>query len=361
VEPMLATFGITRVADVTRLDEIGLPTHVAYRPCSKTLCVSVGTGLGDEQSWVSAVMESIETWHGENDRLPIAARGPARALDIGYDVRDLNLAERSPLTDGTVLDWVAGTGLVTGREFLVPADVVRLDFTARFAWEHVLFQCSSNGLATGNTPVEATLHALLEVIERDCSTPYTTTALAARRYADPGTATHPAAVAVLTALRAAGCWVEVCEITNALGVPAYAANIWSEDIPVLFGGFGCHPDAEVALTRAMMEAAQSRLTAVSGSRDDIHQAEYDAADPLRDPSVIERELHPIRGSVGPRGDIGEVLRYCATSVYEATGTEPFVVDMTRPDVGIPASKVITPGLRLYTERELAHRPGEHNV
>jgi YcaO-like protein with predicted kinase domain len=361
VEPMLPIFGISRVADVTRLDEIGLPTHVAYRPCSKTLCVSVGTGLEEAQSWVSAVMESIETWHAENDRLTIVERGPARALDIGYDIRDLNLAPRSPVTDMTVLDWVAGTGLISGRPYLVPIEIIRLDFTARLAWEHVLFQCSSNGLATGNTPVEATLHALLEVVERDCATPYTTMPLDQRRYTDPATASHPAAVAVLAALAEAGCWIEVCEITNGLGIPAYASSIWSQEIPVLFGGFGCHPDAEVAMTRALMEAAQSRLTAVSGARDDIDKAEYEAADVSKAPPPVQRLLEPVRGSVGPRDDIDAVLRFCAQRVLDATGSEPFVVDMTRADIGIPASKVITPGMRLYTERELSRRPGEHHV
>ena len=70
---MLPRFGITRVADITGLDDIGLPVHVAYRPDGLTFAVSIGTGATPAQSRVSAVMESIEAWHAENLRAPASA------------------------------------------------------------------------------------------------------------------------------------------------------------------------------------------------------------------------------------------------------------------------------------------------
>lgn len=360
VRPVLARFGITRVADVTGLDEIGLPTCVAYRPCGRTLSVSLGTGLDPVQAWVSAAMESIETWHAENDRLTVVARGAARDLGVGYDVRALKLAQRSPLTDTTVLDWVAGRGLLTGASYLAPIDLVRLDFTGTLPWHDVLFHPSSNGLATGNTAAEATLHALLEIIERDSITPYCTTPLGERRYVDPETAAHPVAEAVLAALRGAGCWVELVEATGRLGVPTYACSIWSPDLPIVCGGFGCHLDAGLAAARAMAEAAQSRLAVVSGARDDIDAAHYVTADPLANPNVHHRTLGPVTGSVDVAGhDVEATVRLCARRITDVTGMEPFVVDMTRADVGIPASKVIAPGLDFYTLHEMSRRPGEH--
>jgi len=361
VEPMLPVFGITRVADVTLLDEIGLPVHVAYRPCGKTLAVSLGVGLRPEQSWVGAVMESIETWHAENETLETVVRGSAAEVDPGYDVRTLNLAESSPLTDHTVLDWVAATGLLTGRPALVPRDLVGLDFTSRFSWNHLLFQVSSNGLGVGNTATEAILHGLIELIERDCCAPYTVTPLGRRRYADPSTTGNPSVVAALTALRAAGCWVEVCETTNEMGVPAYACSIWSPDVPLIFGGFGCHPDAGQAVARAMLEAIQSRLAGISGARDDIDGALYERADGTTAPATAERTLHPVGDTGGPGEGAEHLLRFCAERVLAHTGTEPMVVDLTRPDVGIPASKVIAPGLALCGEREMSRRPGENHV
>ncbi|MQS39922.1 hypothetical protein FFZ77_31390, partial [Streptomyces katsurahamanus] len=40
IRPLLPRFGISRVADVTGLDVIGLPVAVAFRPLSRTLAVS---------------------------------------------------------------------------------------------------------------------------------------------------------------------------------------------------------------------------------------------------------------------------------------------------------------------------------
>ena len=104
--PMLDRFSITRVADITHLDEIGIPTMVCYRPDSKTLALGMGSSIDPAQAWVSAVMESVETWHLEYATLPIAATGPARSVGLDYDVRALNLMPNSPVTDRTPLDWV---------------------------------------------------------------------------------------------------------------------------------------------------------------------------------------------------------------------------------------------------------------
>ena len=59
-------FGITRVANITGLDNIGIPVYVSVRPNSKSLSVSQGKGVSDDLAKISAMMESIETWHAEN-------------------------------------------------------------------------------------------------------------------------------------------------------------------------------------------------------------------------------------------------------------------------------------------------------
>ena len=63
--------GITRLANITGLDCIGLPVYVAVRPNSKLLAVSQGKGVDADSARASALMESIETWHAENVRRPI--------------------------------------------------------------------------------------------------------------------------------------------------------------------------------------------------------------------------------------------------------------------------------------------------
>jgi ribosomal protein S12 methylthiotransferase accessory factor len=344
VLPMLPRFGITRVADITGLDDIGLPVHVAYRPDGLTYAVSIGTGTTPAQSRVSAVMESIEAWHAENLRVPVSARCGAVALGLDYDVRDLNLAPRSPLTANVVLDWVAGQGLLTGRDTFAPADLIRLDLTPPVDWAQALFQVTSNGLATGNTVADAVLHGLVEVIERDSVASYLARPQRERRYVDPATCRHPAARRTFEALRAADCTVLVRDITGRIGLPCYAAVVWSPDVPISCGGYGCHVDRGIAIGRAMAEATQTRLAVIAGARDDIDSDCYREAARPPEPSC----LVPLPDEPGwaNGGDLDAVIRHCAALVATVTGAEPFTVQISHPDIGIPTVKVIAPGLRM---------------
>jgi ribosomal protein S12 methylthiotransferase accessory factor len=340
VVPMLDRFGITRVADITRLDDIGLPVHAAYRPAGLTYAVSMGTGVTEAQSRVSAVMESIEAWHAENLRLPVAARAPAAALDLGYDVRGLNLAPRSPLTPAVVLDWASGRGLLTGRELLAPIDSIRLDGTGPRDWPTVLFRATSEGLATGNTHADAVLHGLHELVERASLVWHRDRP---RRYVDPASCRDPVAEQIHTALRDAGCTVVVRDITGPTGLPCYSAAVWSADVPMRCAGFACHVRAPIALGRAMGEAVLTRLAVISGARDDIDGVAYrEMAEPAR---PADAGAVPDRDAWIDDGDLNSVIRHCASLVAAATGCEPFAVRLDHDDIGIPAVKVVTPGLR----------------
>ncbi len=342
VRSTLPRFGITRVADITRLDDIGMPVHVAYRPAGLTYAVSIGVGTTPAQSRVGAVMESIETWHAENLRLPVAARAPAAALDLGYDVRGLNLAPRAPLTSAVVLDWARGRGLLTGREMLAPIDSIRLDGTTQRDWAAVFFWPTSGGLATGNTEAEAVLHALHELVERASAKAHRDVPAARRRYVDPASCHDPDTRWILDALRAAGCAVVAYDIAGPVGLPCYAATIWSEDVPLRCTGFACHVDPSIALGRAMAEAVLSRLAAISGARDDIDNDAYRGMAALAEP---EETVHVRRRSAwADDGDLWSVIRHCASRIAEVTGAEPFVVRLDHEDIGIPAVKVVAPGL-----------------
>jgi ribosomal protein S12 methylthiotransferase accessory factor len=350
IRPMLDRFSITRVADITDLDEIGLPTMVCYRPDSKTLAVSIGTGIEPAQAFVSAVMESIEIWHLEYAELPIAETGPAHAVGLDYDVRALNLTPNSLVTSRTPLDWVAGRGLLTGTRKLAPAGALSLDMTSRRSWRNLYFARSSNGTATGNTFAEATLHGLFEVIERGCVAEHIAAGGHAgkreRQHVNPESATNPATVRVVEAIAAAGCSFETIKLENSYGLPCYGAQIWSEDVPVRCGGFGCHIDPEIAFGRAVSEAAQSRLATVSGARDDIDTYLY------RPVTNFERDSRTAGAAITDGfpapgfDDIEDVIAYCAGRVRDAAGSEPFTVDLTQPDIGIAVSTVIAPAVPL---------------
>ena len=351
VLPMLPRFGITRVADITGLDDIGLPVHVAYRPDGLSYAVSIGTGATPAQSRVSAVMESIEAWHAENLRVPVSARCAAAALKLDYDVRELNLAARSPLTADVVLDWVAGQGLLTGTDTFAPADLIRLDLTAPAGWAQALFQVTSNGLATGNTVADAVLHGLVEVIERDSVVSYLAQPSRERRYVDLATCRDPAARRMLQALRSADCTVLVCDITGRVGLPCYAAVVWSPDVPISCGGYGCHVDRGIAIGRAMAEAAQTRLAMIAGARDDIDGDCYREARRPAEPACLTPL--PDEPSWASGSDLDTIIGHCAALAATVTGAEPFAVQISQPEIGIPTVKVVAPGLRMMSYERLA--------
>src|SRR5215469_14560882 len=63
IRPHLARCGITRIANITGLDRIGIPVTLAIRPNGKTLSNSSGKGVSLDAAMVSAAMEGIELFH----------------------------------------------------------------------------------------------------------------------------------------------------------------------------------------------------------------------------------------------------------------------------------------------------------
>ena len=63
--PHLPFYGITRLADLTGLDRVGVPVWSAVRPRTRSLSVSQGKGIDATQAEVSAVVEAIELWCAE--------------------------------------------------------------------------------------------------------------------------------------------------------------------------------------------------------------------------------------------------------------------------------------------------------
>ena len=65
VRPTFPVAGITRIANITHLDRIGVPTTLAIRPNGQTLSNSSGKGFDLDAAKTSAVMEAIELFHAE--------------------------------------------------------------------------------------------------------------------------------------------------------------------------------------------------------------------------------------------------------------------------------------------------------
>jgi ribosomal protein S12 methylthiotransferase accessory factor len=352
VLPKLTRFGITRVADVTGLDTIGIPVAMAVRPLAKTLSVSQGKGQSLLLAKVSAAMEAIELWHAEYVSLPTLRRNvPGEQLNLSYGVRDLAEVAGSLVTDVTPLDWVRGTGLVTQRTVPVPRSVVSLVGPDEKTWMPAGFVWSSNGLASGNSVEEAALHALYEIVERD--------AVAALPPQEFGVAIDAREIAecdgaaLVEMIRQSGASLAVYHVPSRIGVPCYSVRLWSADFPITSIGFGAHLDSGVALSRAITEAAQSRLTVIAGSRDDIpalYDLVRDGAGRLPDapgPRMAWADLPA--PPVAPFNDVAAEIAWVAAAIAASVGHEPILMDLSSTE-DLAVVKAVVPGMAMGLTR-----------
>ena len=120
IEPRKHLFGITRVADVTGLDRVGIPVAIAIRPSARSVAVSQGKGIDLASAKVSALMEAIEVWHAENIEAPLVLASIADVAGRSCEVARLPLVAGSPRPDHARLLWIAGHDLVSGQSKLVP-------------------------------------------------------------------------------------------------------------------------------------------------------------------------------------------------------------------------------------------------
>lgn len=353
---LMPRLGITRLANLTGLDCLGVPVYSAIRPNGRSLSTSQGKGLDHDAAAASALMESIETWHAENIILP-RTRGSYRELRKQVpvvDIRTLPRARPGRLDLDMAHDWVQGHDIARQTAVRVPLEAVTLDCVFAPGYEPV-FDVSSNGLASGNHLLEAVAHGLCEVIERDAEARWRLER--GERQVDLGTVDHAGCQALMGRLRAAGVHVTVWDITSDVGVPAYGCSIMEDPREPawrslgLYQGFGCHPSPDVALLRALCEAVQTRVTYIAGSRDDFFPFDYGRATDhellleiwaeVTAPPVESVDFREAPRLEGPGFE--DDVRMLIDRLANAGSDEVVVVDLTRPEIGIPVVKVLVPG------------------
>lgn len=269
--PVLDWAGVTRVGEVTHLDRIGLPVFQAVRPMSRSLAVHQGKGRCEADARISAVMEAIEGACAES----VQADGPfCRYDDLDEETRlprFLDYGEvrpsRTRWPDAPVR-WHAAERFPEGGRIFVPFDTVSVDFT--FDGDSP-FARSSLGLGAGANLEDATVAALLERIERDAQAYWLKSGMAgqARARVDPETIEAPWFHALTDHLAGLGIAIAVYVVEGAGRLPVVMCRLDDPGYAPSFLGAACRPDPDDALFRAFAEAAQSRLTIISGARDDI--------------------------------------------------------------------------------------------
>lgn len=351
VVPLLAPAGVTRVADVTALDRLGVPVFQAVRPASRNLSVSQGKGLTPAAARVSAVMEALELWHAERlDHLPQVTVS-LREMDYANPIRagDLPWVEGAVGLDAAPVPWVPAVSMVSGERAWLPREFLEVDFTVSEVLRPRMLYASSNGLASGNCPEEAQLHALCEVVERHglhLAREGARIRPEERVALDPESVDDPECRRLIERIARTGMKLGIFDVTWEAGVPSFLVDLVASDLPNVWLGAGTHPSPAVALARALTEAAQSRLAYISGARDDLprlcrgsgnHRTFEDYAPPAGARRFSEV---PDLSTESVARDLEAVVGRVADAGYE-----PYWIDLTRPEVGLAVVRVFVPGLK----------------
>ena len=357
VAPLRARMGITRIANVTGLDRIGLPVVMVCRPNSRSIAVSQGKGLDLDAARASGLMESVESYHAERIDQPLRLAS-LQSLQERHPVIDVDALPK--VRDGRLgpdlrLLWIEGRNLISKTPVWLPYEIVHTDYTLPQPTGSGCFLASTNGLASGNHLLEAICHAICEVVERDATSIWNN--LHPRRRdatrLDLGTVDDDNCIRVVERLDEAGFEVAVWDITSDVGIAAfYCLIVDRRDERAHSGaGTGAHSARGVALLRALTEAVQVRTTYIAGSRDDLRASDFT-------PAAIEEKLRRARAlmaSRGPQRDFRTIAGHDGESFaddlawllerLQSAGIDQIAaVDLTLPDLGLPVVRVAIPGL-----------------
>jgi ribosomal protein S12 methylthiotransferase accessory factor len=374
--------GVTRLGDITGMDRIGVPTYCAIVPKSRDIIsVYTGKGLARIDAKVGALMEAIERQTALRVQLPIVT-GSVETLRRAYAVLDPREAMAKLLPDYSETreySWVIGHELFSQHDVLVPARL------AGYFWQNLLpgpfvSQSATNGLASGNVIEEAICQALCELIERDAWTladigarliPWVLRSLLEPENADSGNDDFELFQClelendpVLELFDRAGLRPILHDITSDIGIPTVFAAVPDDafpDYPMVHAGLGTHPDARVAVSRALTEAAQSRCVDIQGVREDLcppDAEENDSNRHTRRISTVNRRLWAINDSQTRKSisalpsaaydNVQQDLDHILSNLNRCGIHQVIVVDFTPSGAPYAVVRVIVPDLENWS-------------
>ena len=384
--------GVTRLADITHMDKLTIPNYSAVLPGTEDyIWVYSGKGPTKAHAKASALMECIERYSS----LPSSTRrdfiqGSYDQLSQRYTVlhpeevvEPFNFQYRNYMT----MDFLPGFELFSGERMLVPASLALFRYTPKppalnpFAFYH------TNGLASGNVLEEAVCHSLCEVIERDAislaelrasAIPFhfirtITNSLKARQYSvspvpadqfmddssifpdvDIRDVDFDPIKMLVRKFEKANIPLIIKDISSDIGIPTFNASSieWlTHDYGYLAEGHGTHPDARIALLRAITEVSQTRAANIQGARDDLRKIKYghDNSDDKRawqfTPSKNKIQFSQVRSYFNR--DILDDIKLILARLQHADLKKAIIVDLTIAKIGIPVVRAIVPGLETF--------------
>lgn len=356
--------GITRVADITYLDRIGIYAYQSVRPDAEegdgSFTIFSGKGLTKEQCKISAIMEGIERYCAEerNNRDIILKKSIAE-LRTNYNIvepKELNILNQS-ISENDEIEWILGYDLIAKSEVYIPA--ANVCYPYNFRKHKYPLRNYTTGLAAGNTYLEALFHGLCEVIERD--------AAAMNIIFKKGISVDIHTIKNKTIRKI------IERITKTEGLKLYVKYITTEEINVpvfqvliddtflrnplyISGGYGAHPNKEIALINALNEAILSRAGTISGGREDLEKflkakenfsyEEYkekyrywfDQKKTINFENIESEDLPTILDD----------MSLCVERLVNAGFDKIIFVNLKKRNIDVPVIKMLVPGLERYS-------------
>ena len=383
--PLMEKIGVSRIGDVTNLDRVGIPNYMAVRPGGRDgISYYNGKGATPQDAKAGALMEAIERASAEECDLQVfyCTREEMERTGPTIDPAEIIVPQVTKYVPDLRIEWVEGFDLLAKRPTYVPLNAVICPYQPPEG-RPVLHYASSNGLASGNTKEEALCHALCEVIERDAEAmahttlklkPAVASVLATMGLAPAETNIQPSdrfsrinldtlpprCAGYVARLSDAGIKVYLRDATSTAGIPTFDCVIVEPQVDGSFlahTGCGTHPDARVAASRAITEAAQSRLGCIQGGREDLPEF-------VKGPAHFDPEAMFGGGNSIPFSavtsyvydDIADDIRFMLQRLVEAGFTQVIALDMTRPELDVPVVRVIIPRAEAWPVFQMhAHR------
>ncbi len=303
----------------------------------------MGKGASPAQAEASALMELVErfsffSYLAEGPLTFARPREfPGQALDFSYLTRSLfddspEAEEAAALYSGWPLYFVPATNLSRGEALMLPLH-----------WFYLIEEY--NGPAAGNCLEEAILQGLCEVVERHVGSVISHDRLLTPLI-DPDSVTDPVARELLEKFWKNGIQVYLRDFSLDTGIPSVGALAYD---PATFPGeseivftCGTTPDPTKSVVRALTEIAQ-----LAG---DFHRRTSYRPTLPKYASLDEAAYLMAEGPVAPldslpnlgHDNLAEEVRRCLAALEER-GLEALVVDVTHPEIRIPAVYVLIPG------------------
>ena len=362
-ENKLITAGITRIADITDLDRIGLPVFTAIRPTAEDGAISIysGKGITKDHAKASAMMEGFERYSAEkqeNDETIISTVDEISTKGEYIDPKTLNLPQKYEKEDISQipLEWNLATDIISNKDYYVPSNAVFHPYTHDNDIQS-FFKSNTNGLASGNILEEAILHGMFEVIERDA---WSIFELTHKNYSQINLDTIESELInnTIEKFESNGIKIKLMDFTADIKVPTIAASAddtVTKDAGLLTLGMGTHLDPEIAVLRALTEVAQSRATQINGAREDTVRADFAREAGYERMKRINKYYFRQEEE---QVDFRDIENKSTTSINEdieivkneliANDIKHILyTDLTRPELDISVVRVIIPEMELY--------------